>query len=110
MLWTTRYIDAAVAQFQAEGHEIREEDITRLSLLKHRNLNLLGRYSFTASTPAAVALRPLSDADALELDEDDEGGETERPHRVTRAYRVAGCSEIASAGREADVRLPDMSD
>ncbi|MBT2676360.1 hypothetical protein J7E95_37380 [Streptomyces sp. ISL-14] len=47
----------------------------RLSPLKHRNLNLLGRYSFTASTPAAGALRPLSDADALELDEDDEGAD-----------------------------------
>ncbi len=73
VLWTTRYIDAAVAQLQAEGHEIREEDITRLSPLKHRNLNLLGRYSFTASTPDAGALRPLRDADAPELDEDDEG-------------------------------------
>ncbi|WSN46573.1 Tn3 family transposase [Streptomyces sp. NBC_01296] len=30
VLWTTRYIDAAVAQLQAEGHEIREEDIIRL--------------------------------------------------------------------------------
>ncbi|MFM9689594.1 MULTISPECIES: hypothetical protein [Streptomyces] len=28
MLWTTRYIHAAVAQLQAEAHEIREEDIT----------------------------------------------------------------------------------
>lgn len=73
VLWTTRYIDAAVAQLQAEGHEIREEDITRLSPLKHRNLNLLGRYSFTASTPAAGALRPLRDPDAPELDEDHEG-------------------------------------
>ncbi|AZQ39881.1 hypothetical protein EJ357_46060 [Streptomyces cyaneochromogenes] len=45
------------------------------SPLKHRNLNLLGRYSFTASTPAAGALRPLSDADALELDEDDDGAD-----------------------------------
>lgn len=58
VLWTTQYFDAAVAQFQAEDHEIREEDIARLSPLKHRNLNLLGRYSFTATTPAAGALRP----------------------------------------------------
>ncbi|MDX3233800.1 Tn3 family transposase [Streptomyces sp. ME19-01-6] len=65
-------MDAAVAQLQAEGHELREEDIARLSPLKHRNLNLLGRYSFTASTPAAGALRPLRDPDALELDENDE--------------------------------------
>ncbi|MDH6544945.1 hypothetical protein M2167_007516 [Streptomyces sp. SPB4] len=45
------------------------------SELKHRNLNLLGRYSFTASVPAASALRPLRDPEAPELDEDDGGGE-----------------------------------
>jgi hypothetical protein len=75
VLWTTKYIDAAVAQLQAEGHEIREEDIARLSPLKHRNLNLLGRYSFTASTPAAGVLRPLRDPDTPEPDEDDDGSE-----------------------------------
>ncbi len=53
VLWTTKYIDAAVAQLHAEGHGVRDEDIARLSPLKHRNLNLLGRDSFTASTPAA---------------------------------------------------------
>ncbi|MGW6483970.1 Tn3 family transposase [Streptomyces sp. NPDC055059] len=72
VLWTTKYIDAAVAQLQAEGHEIRDEDIARQSPLKHRNLNLLGRYSFTASVPAAGALRPLRDPDAPELDEDED--------------------------------------
>ncbi len=30
VLWTTRYIDAAVAQLRAEGHDIRDEDIARL--------------------------------------------------------------------------------
>ncbi|MEU9920032.1 Tn3 family transposase [Streptomyces griseoluteus] len=73
VLWTTRYIDAAVVHLRAEGHEIRDEDIARLSPLKHRNLNVLGRYSFTASTPAGGALRPLRDPDTVELDEDDEG-------------------------------------
>jgi TnpA family transposase len=68
VLWTTRYVDAAVAQLKAEGHEIRDEDIARLSPLKHCNLHLLGRYSFTASTPAAGALRPLRDPDAPQLD------------------------------------------
>jgi hypothetical protein len=48
VLWTTKYIDAAVAQLKAEGHVTREEDIARLSPLKHRNLNLLGA---TASPP-----------------------------------------------------------
>lgn len=74
VLWTTRYIDTAVAQLKADGHEIRDEDITRLSPLKHRNPNLLGRYSFAASTPAAGTLRPLRDPDASELDEDDGSG------------------------------------
>ncbi|MDQ1022699.1 hypothetical protein QF035_000281 [Streptomyces umbrinus] len=73
VLWMTRYIDAAVPQLQAEGHELREEDTARLSPLKHRNLNLFGRYSFTDSTPAAGVLRPLRDPDAPELDEDETG-------------------------------------
>ncbi|MFI5571182.1 hypothetical protein ACIA6T_28345 [Streptomyces sp. NPDC051740] len=47
----------------------------RLSPLKHRHLNLLGRYSFTAGVPAAGAPRPLRDPAAPELDEDEEGGE-----------------------------------
>ncbi len=72
VLWTTKYI-AAVAQLRAEGHEIRDEDIARLSPLKHRNLNLLGRYSFTASVPAAGSLRPLREPDAPGLGEDDDG-------------------------------------
>lgn len=78
VLWTTRYIDAAVAQLRAEGHEIRDEDIARLSPLKHRNLNVLGRYSFTTSTPAVGALRPLRDPEAPELDDDEDGAELTR--------------------------------
>jgi TnpA family transposase len=72
VLWTTRYIDAAVAQLRAEGHEIRDEDVARLSPLKHKNLNVLGRYSFTASQPVD-GLRPLRDPEAVDLDDDDDG-------------------------------------
>lgn len=75
VLWTTGCIDAAVAQLQAEDQDVCEEDIARLSPLKYRNLNLLGRYRFTAVVPAAGALRPLRDPDALELDEDDGAGQ-----------------------------------
>nr|WP_206619544.1 Tn3 family transposase [Streptomyces hoynatensis] len=75
VLWTTKDIDAAVAQLRAEIHEIRDEDIVRLSPLKHRNLNLLGRSSFTAGVPAAGALRPLRDPDVSEPDEDETGAE-----------------------------------
>ena len=53
-----------------------------------RNLNLLGRYSFTASTPAAGALRPLRDPDASELHED-EGGASEAHEGANRLAAAA---------------------
>ncbi|MDG9701552.1 Tn3 family transposase [Streptomyces sp. DH37] len=81
VLRTTRYIDAAVTRLQAEGrgpraegHEIREEDIARLSPLEHENLSLLGRCGFTASVPAAGVPRPPRDPDVPELDEDGSPG------------------------------------
>jgi TnpA family transposase len=74
VLGTTRCIDAAVAQLRAEDHEIRDEDVARLSPLKHKNLNVLGRYSFTATQPVD-GLRPLRDPDAVDLDDDDGGGD-----------------------------------
>ncbi|MCC2280531.1 transposase [Streptomyces sp. ET3-23] len=40
VLWTA----AAVAELRAQDHEIRDEDVARLSPLKHKNLNALGRY------------------------------------------------------------------
>ncbi|BDH13410.1 hypothetical protein HOK021_45890 [Streptomyces hygroscopicus] len=73
-----RYIDAAVTQLRAEGHEIRAEGITRLSPLKHRNLNLVGRYSFSvpaAGRPAPAArpgyARAHDDEGEDEADEDE---------------------------------------
>ncbi len=57
------------------GHEIRDEGVARLSPLKDRNLNVLGRYSFTAQVPAGGALRPLRAPEAPGLDEDDDGTE-----------------------------------
>ncbi|MCA1218489.1 transposase [Streptomyces sp. 8L] len=59
VLWTTHDIDAAVGRLRAEGREIRDEDISRLSPLKHRDLNPPGRYGFTAGVPAAIGLRPV---------------------------------------------------
>lgn len=52
-------------------------DQPRLRGENHRNLNLLGRCSFTASVPAAGALRPLRDPDTPEVDEDDDGSSQE---------------------------------
>jgi hypothetical protein len=59
---------------RSEGHEIRDEDVARLSPLRHKNLNVLGRYSFTASQPFD-GLRPLRDPDAADLDDDDDGND-----------------------------------
>jgi hypothetical protein len=59
---------------RAEGHDIKDEDVARLPPLKHRNVNCLGRYSFTASQPVD-GLRPLRDPDAVDLDDDDDGQE-----------------------------------
>lgn len=53
-------MEAALNQLRADGFEVRDEDVARLSPLLHEHINMLGRYSF--SVPDAVAkgaLRPL---------------------------------------------------
>jgi TnpA family transposase len=77
VLWTTRYLDAAVTQLRAlhadqREHDILDEDVARLSPLKHANLNVLGRYSIRASVPADGGLRPLRDPVAAGTDDDAE--------------------------------------
>lgn len=76
-LWTTRYLDAAVDHLRAlppeeREHDVLDEDVARVSPLKHANLNCLCRYSF-AARPPREGLRPLSDPATVHLDEDDEG-------------------------------------
>ncbi|GED90118.1 hypothetical protein TNCT6_72030 [Streptomyces sp. 6-11-2] len=77
VLWTTRYLDAAVDHLRAlppeeREHDVLDEDVARVSPLKHANLNCLGRYSF-AARPPREGLRPLRDPATVHLDEDDEG-------------------------------------
>ncbi len=43
VLWNTRYLDAAIAQLRAEGQGVKGEDVARLSPLKDRHINFLGR-------------------------------------------------------------------
>lgn len=53
-------MDAALAQLRAEGYEVRDEDVARLSPLGFEHVNMLGRYAFVL--PELVArgeLRPL---------------------------------------------------
>jgi hypothetical protein len=54
-------MDAALNQLRAEGHEVLDEDVARLSpFIYEQHINLLGQYSF--SVPEEVKrgeLRPL---------------------------------------------------
>ncbi|WP_327320582.1 Tn3 family transposase [Streptomyces sp. NBC_01235] len=75
VLWTTRYLDAAADQLRAlpagqREHDVLDEDVTRLSPLRHANLNVLGRYGFRPSVPAGGNLRPLRDPAEAADDED----------------------------------------
>lgn len=71
VLWNTRYLDAAVAQLRAEGHDLRDEDVARLSPLKDWHINFVGHYQFGfAASGPSHGLRPLRDPNALDdLDE-----------------------------------------
>nr|WP_244942777.1 transposase [Streptomyces inhibens] len=46
VLFNTRYMDAAVTQLRADGFEVRDEDVSRLSSFARHHINVLGRYSF----------------------------------------------------------------
>jgi Tn3 transposase DDE domain-containing protein len=70
VLWTTRYMDAALAHLRRTGYPVQEEDVARLSPLQFKHINFLGRYAFSAPLPGQ--LRPLRDPAALDEDEDDE--------------------------------------
>lgn len=111
VLWNTRCLDAAVARLRAEGHDTKDEDVARLSPLKDRHINFLGRYLFNikASGPGQ-GLRPLRDPDAPELDEDDEGEECRdtpvgtgpprsRPDAMPVARATPGSSPMKQGGR-----------
>ena len=53
VLWNTIYMDAALGQLRAEGFDVRDEDVARLSPLGHEHINMLGRYAFTLPEPVA---------------------------------------------------------
>ncbi|MFK0113580.1 Tn3 family transposase [Streptomyces sp. NPDC091217] len=67
VLWNTRYLDAAVVRLRSEGHDIKDEDVARLSPLKDRHINFLGRYLFNlAASGPGQDLRPFRDPNATE--------------------------------------------
>ena len=70
VLWNTIYMDAALRRLEAEGYEVRAEDVARLSPLGRGHVNMLGRYAFTLpDTVARGELRPLRDPRAVTPDD-----------------------------------------
>ena len=60
ILWTTRYMNAAVNHLHATGTDVKKEDLARLSPLGHKHFNVLGRYHFTVPEEVLRGnLRPL---------------------------------------------------
>jgi hypothetical protein len=65
VLFNTRYMDAAVNQLRADGFDVRDEDVARLSPFVRHHINMLGRYSFQLPELPG-GLRPLRDKDATD--------------------------------------------
>lgn len=65
VLFNTRYMDAALTQLRADGFEVRDEDVARLSPFVRHHINVLGRYSFQLPDLPG-GLRPLRDKHATE--------------------------------------------
>ncbi len=65
VLFTTRYMDAAVTQLRADGFDVRDEDVARLSSFVRHHINVLGRYSFQLPDLPG-GLRPLRDKHAAD--------------------------------------------
>ena len=47
VLWNTFYMEAALEHLKLQGFEVNPEDVARLSPLKHKQINMLGRYQFS---------------------------------------------------------------
>ncbi|NUW07418.1 Tn3 family transposase [Streptomyces sp. CAI-21] len=65
VLFNTRYMDAAVTQLRADGFDVRDEDVARLSPFVRHHVNVLGRYSFQLPDLPG-GLRPLRDKHATD--------------------------------------------
>ena len=54
VLWNTVYLQQVVQTLRAEGVEVRDEDLARLSPARYEHINRLGRYTF----PRQVEVEP----------------------------------------------------
>ena len=65
VLFTTRYLDAAITQLRADGFDVRDQAVARPSPVVRHHINMLGRYSFQLPDLPG-GLRPLRDKDATD--------------------------------------------
>jgi hypothetical protein len=54
VLWNTVYLQQVVQTQRAEGVEVRDEDLARLSPARYEHINRLGKYTF----PRQVEVEP----------------------------------------------------
>lgn len=54
VLWNTIYLQQVVQTLRAEGVEVRDEDLARLSPARYEHINRLGKYTF----PSQVEVQP----------------------------------------------------
>lgn len=60
VLWNMLYINKALDYLQANGVEVREAEVKRLTPLRFDHIRLTGRYDFTLTAkPEMGGLRPL---------------------------------------------------
>jgi hypothetical protein len=64
VLWTTRYMDAAINYLKGTGFDVRQEDVERLSPLVSHHINFVGEYHFTLPEEGMRGeLRPFHNPD-----------------------------------------------
>ena len=65
-LWNTLYAQAALSLLEAMGDDVLEADVARLSPLRWRHINALGRFDFRLQPGVeGEDVRPLRDPNAL---------------------------------------------
>jgi hypothetical protein len=61
-LWNTVYLDRILQRLREAGHEVRDEDVARLSPHMHAHINIHGHYPFAPlDLGAGIGNRPLRD-------------------------------------------------
>lgn len=68
VLFNTKYMDAAVTRLRANGFDVRDKDVARLSPFVRHHVNMLGRYSFQPPDLPG-GLRPLYDQGTAQGDD-----------------------------------------